>query len=142
MTEKLFRTEAEFSKHVIKLAHEYGWTVARFHRLPVPRDGKTQWRTPVGADGKGFPDLTLVRERLLYAELKIAPNKPDVNQQGWLDRLASAGCEVYCWTDRDLDRITATLRCAVTPIQLARLTIACNGDITHAREIAQMVKTA
>ena len=142
MTEKLFRSEAEFSKHVIKLAHEYGWTVARFHRLPVPRNGKTQWRTPVGADGKGFPDLTLVRERLLFAELKLAPGKPDVNQQAWLDKLTAAGCEAYCWNDRGLDQIEETLRIAITPSQLARLTLACDGDIDHAREIARMKKTA
>jgi hypothetical protein len=142
MTEKLFRTEAEFSKAVIKLAHDYGWTVSRFHRLPVPRDGKMQWRTPVGADGKGFPDLTLVRERLIFAELKLAPGKPNVDQQRWLDKLASAGCEAYCWTDRILDQIEETLHAAITPTQLARMTLACDGDIDQARAIALMKKTA
>lgn len=144
MTEKLFKTEAEFSKRVIKLAHDYGWTVARFHRLPTAHGNRDtpQWRTPVGADGKGFPDLTLVRERLIFAELKLAPGKPNVDQQRWLDKLSSAGCEAYCWNDRNLDKIEATLRAAFTPSRLARMTLACDGDINHAREIALMVKTA
>jgi hypothetical protein len=101
-----------------------------------------QWRTPVGADGKGFPDLTLVRERLVFAELKIAPGKPNVDQQRWLDKLAAAGCEAYCWTDRKLEAIEETQHAAITPAQLARMTLACDGDIDQARAIALMKKTA
>lgn len=142
MNTKVFKTEAEFSKHVIKLAHDYGWKVARFHRMPVPREGKTQWRTPVGADGKGYPDLTLVRERLLFAELKLRPNKPDVNQQRWHDWLTSAGCEAYVWNDGMLDEIEHLLRLALTPKSYARMLLACDGDVDQARDISRMVKAS
>jgi len=129
------KNEAELTKRVIALAHDYGWKVCRFHRMPVPRAGKTQWRTPVGADGKGWPDLTLCRERVVFAELKMWPKKPDVNQQAWLDWLRAAGQEAYVWTERDVEngRVDHVLKSAMTPLALARMTIACDGDAELAR---------
>lgn len=53
----------------------------------------------------GFPDRVLVRDRILYAELKRERTKPTDEQVRWLDKLASAGGEVYLWRPSDLDEI-------------------------------------
>lgn len=82
---------------VIDCARTLGWRVAHFR----PALTKHGWRTPVQADGKGYPDLTLVRERIIFAELKRQGEKPSVEQQQWLDALRAAGCEVYLWTPAD-----------------------------------------
>lgn len=60
-------TEAMFQIEIIELARILGWRVAHFR----PAQTRHGWRTPVAADGKGFPDLVLVRERVIYAELKV-----------------------------------------------------------------------
>lgn len=55
------------------------------------------WRTPVAADGKGFPDLVLVRDRIVVAEIKGSDRvKPE--QRAWLDAFRLAGTEAYVWT--------------------------------------------
>lgn len=134
--EKPFVDEAAFTKWAIQVAHTHGWKVARFHRLPT-RGGA--WRTPVGADAAGFPDLTCVRERLLFAELKIAPNKPTVDQVDWLERLHEGGVEAYVWNDRQLEEIERTFATVITPKRMARLTLAADGDIDHAAAVGKLL---
>ena len=53
----------------------------------------------------GYPDRTLVRERIIFAELKTDSGRPTAEQRDWLDRLARAGGEVYLWRPRDLPDI-------------------------------------
>jgi hypothetical protein len=113
--------EAELTKEVIRIAHDYGWLVCRFHRLPVPRAGRTEWRTAVGADGKGFPDLTLVRERIVYAELKMKGRYAKPEQRTWIAQLKRAGAEVYVWRDDDLPELERVLKVVLEPRRLARL---------------------
>lgn len=57
----------------------------------------------------GFPDRVLVRDRVVYAELKTAIGKPTDGQIEWLDGLARAGAEVYLWRPADLDEIARIL---------------------------------
>lgn len=57
----------------------------------------------------GFPDLTLVRDRCVFVELKRAGEKPRKDQVEWLDALARAGAEVYVWTLDDLHEIGRVL---------------------------------
>jgi len=140
MRERLFKNEAEFTKWLTEQAHKEEWMVARFHRLPTPGPGG-QWRTPVGADGKGWPDLILVRERVIAAELKIAPNKPDVNQLRWIEALREAGLETYVWTDRMCDEIVRTLTVQLDPQRMARLLLAADGDIDHSVSVAKLLAT-
>ena len=76
------------------------------------------WRTPVAADGKGFLDLTIAREadeyrtgRLIFAEVKIPPDKLRPEQQAWFNLLqATRKCEVYVWTPDDFDKIVQILQ--------------------------------
>ena len=99
-------TEAEFSKKVIKLARKHGWLVAHFHRAPTV---KGNWATPVAGDGKGFPDLVLVRERVMFVELKADRRYPGPDQRRWLERLRETEAEVYVWRPADLEEITDVL---------------------------------
>lgn len=57
----------------------------------------------------GFPDLVLVRDRVIYAEVKRAGEKPRPSQVDWLNALRSAGAEVYVWTEADYDEIAFIL---------------------------------
>jgi|SRR5215467_13943395 len=128
-----FKSESEFSKWCINKGHEYGWKVARFHRLPSP--GGEQWRTPFGADAKGWLDLTFCRERLVFAELKHGHASPTREQRQWIEWLRSAGQEVYLWKDTgDLGEIEAVLKHTMTPADIARITLDVDGPtIAYAR---------
>lgn len=78
-------SEAEWQRTVIECAQVNGWTVAHF------RPARTQrgWRTPVEADGAGFPDLVLARPpELLFVELKSDTGVVRPEQQRWLDALS------------------------------------------------------
>jgi hypothetical protein len=99
-------TETEFSTFVIDTAHLFGWKVAHFR----PARTKHGWVTPVAADGKGYPDLTMVRERVIFAELKVGRNKLSEEQASWVAALASAGAEIKVWRPEDEDLIVETLR--------------------------------
>jgi hypothetical protein len=59
---------------------------------------------------KGFPDLVLVRERVIFAELKTEKGKVTPNQQEWLDALKQANQEVYLWRPSDFDEIAGILQ--------------------------------
>lgn len=101
--------ETELQDAVIELARLLGYLVAHF------RPAKTDqgWRTPVQADGKGFPDLVLVgRGRVIYAELKNDVRKLEPEQRVWLDALHVCGAEVYVWrpTDYAAGAIDAVLK--------------------------------
>jgi hypothetical protein len=70
-------TESEFLDQVLQYAKLRGWRSAHF-RPAKTIDG---WRTPVSGDGKGFPDLLLVRgDRVIVAELKVGKNKLTLEQ--------------------------------------------------------------
>lgn len=53
----------------------------------------------------GYPDRTLVRERVVFAELKAEKGKLSDDQRDWMTALAKAGAEVYLWRPSDLDEI-------------------------------------
>lgn len=57
----------------------------------------------------GFPDLVLVRDRVVYAEIKRAGERPRPSQVDWLNALERAGAEVYVWTEDDYDEAGAIL---------------------------------
>jgi hypothetical protein len=66
----------------------------------------------------GFPDRVLVRERVIFAELKREKKVAtpiSAHQREWLDGLAMAGAEVYLWRPSDLDEIAAILSMRARP---------------------------
>lgn len=99
-------SENEWQRQVIDLAHLFGWKVAHFR----PAQTTKGWRTPVAADGAGWPDLVLVRERIIACELKRETGKLAPAQQEWLDALTAAGAETHVWRPSDLDAVAEVLR--------------------------------
>lgn len=91
------RTEAQLQSAVIALAQALGWRVAHF-RTARTRHG---WRTPVAADGNGFPDLVLVRERVIFAELKGAAGRLSAAQEDWGRALDGARAAWCVWRPTD-----------------------------------------
>src|SRR6266536_911398 len=95
-------SEAEFQRAVVEAAHLFGWRIAHF-RAAMTRHG---WRTPVAADGAGFPDCILVRgPRLLAVELKSETGQLRDEQRAWLAALAETSAEVYTWRPSSWDVI-------------------------------------
>jgi hypothetical protein len=89
-------TEKELQKLIIDVAHLFGWMVAHFRSVETKRQG---WQTPVQADGQGFPDLCLVRDRVVFVEVKVGYNKLSVHQERWRDRIIASGTEWYEWRE-------------------------------------------
>jgi hypothetical protein len=100
-------TEEQFQKTIIDLAHINGWTVAHFRKAQTKRGN---WITPVGGDGKGFPDLVLVRDRVIFAELKSDKGTLRPDQKIWRDKLLEAKQAWYMWKPKDWDIIVETLK--------------------------------
>jgi hypothetical protein len=98
-------TERDWQQTVIEAAQALGFKVAHFRPAKTARG----WRTPVQADGAGFPDLVMVRgERIIFAELKSDTGKISVDQEAWLEALGQAG-EAYVWRPRDWDSVVENL---------------------------------
>lgn len=86
--------ETDLQYAVIELAQLLRWRVAHFRPA---MNARGEWRTPVAADGKGWPDLVLVRDRVMYRELKSARGTLSVDQQDWMHALKLAGQDVDVW---------------------------------------------
>lgn len=85
---------AQLQKAIIDLGRQLGWRVAHFPPVQTERG----WRVPVGADGKGWPDLVLVRDRVLVMEVKGDGDYLKPEQELWLDAFRLAACEVFVAT--------------------------------------------
>ena len=98
-------TEAQLQRAVVELARLLGWRVAHF-RVAQTSKG---WRTPVAADGAGWPDLFLVRDRPVAVELKTERGKLRPDQAAWLRALLEAGVETYLVRPHLLDQLATVL---------------------------------
>jgi len=92
-------SEAELQEAVMAAAQQLGWRRAHFR----PAMTKHGWRTPVSGDGKGFPDLLLVKgDRLLVVELKAEKGVVSDEQKEWFAAFNGVPCvEVYLWQPAD-----------------------------------------
>jgi hypothetical protein len=52
----------------------------------------------------------LVRDRVVFAELKAANRKISSEQETWLAALRAAGAEAHCWRPSDWPAIEEELR--------------------------------
>ena len=104
-------TEAEFQAQIIELAHLRGWVVATFRPARVLVEGQETYRTAVGADGAGWPDLILAKPpRLLVVELKSEKGKLSPEQEAWLELLRQCmGVQVHVWRPSDWEEIVWVL---------------------------------
>jgi hypothetical protein len=96
-------TEQQLLDNVIELGHLFGWRIAHFR----PALTKHGWRTPVSADGQGFPDLVLVRDRVLFVELKAARGRMSPEQLDWAAALVNGSAEYHTW--RPIDWLDGTI---------------------------------
>lgn len=100
--------EADFQAVIVETARLSGWRVAHFCAART-KDGS--WKTPVTADGAGWPDLCMVRPpRIIFAELKSETGHLRPSQTEWLDVLRLLPqVEVFLWRPSDWDVVVATL---------------------------------
>jgi len=90
------RSESSFQAQVIRTARSLGWR--HYHTHDSRRSEP------------GFPDLVLVRERLVFVELKRSPGDHlSIAQRAWALDLVAAGAEVHCWDPAWWMRILAIL---------------------------------
>lgn len=92
---------------IVELAHLHGWTVAHFRNA---RTADGRHLTAVAYDAKGYPDLTLVRDRVVWIEVKGDGDRIRPDQRQWIDVLQGAGQEVHVvtpamWLAGDLDPV-------------------------------------
>lgn len=80
-------TERQLQDAVVELAQTLGWLT--YH----PFDSRHSTA--------GFPDLAMVRDRLIMAELKSDKGRVSRDQLTWNARLLAADVEAYIWRPRD-----------------------------------------
>lgn len=107
-------TERDLQTAVIEAAHLLGWHIAHFRPAHTARG----WRTPVEADGAGFPDLVMIHPRggLLIRELKAAKGQVSPEQAVWLDLFKRARLDGGVWRTDDwlTGAVELELRLSVT----------------------------
>ncbi len=105
-------TEEQFLEKVAEAARLWGWRRVHFRRAraPITKRNKSGWATPVEFDSKGFPDLVLVRGRVIFAELKSEKGKLTPEQIEWIDTLRNAGAEIYVWRPSQWEDVESILR--------------------------------
>jgi VRR-NUC domain len=91
-------TGGDVQQNAIDLAHLYHLLVAHFR----PAQTVKGWRTPVAADGKGWPDLVIAGPGgMLYREVKGEEDALTPEQEMWLAALRVAGADVAVWRPGD-----------------------------------------
>lgn len=99
-------TEQGFLRAVVALARLRGWRV--FHQRPART--AHGWRSAVQGDGRGFPDLILLRGNVIHAwELKTGRGKPTAEQEDWLQAFRDAGVDAKIVRPQDWPAIEAAL---------------------------------
>lgn len=81
-------TEKQFQEVVVKRARAHGWLV--YHTFDSRRSEP------------GFPDLVLVRDRIVFRELKTNQGRLSPYQSRFLAALKAAGADVGVWRPSDL----------------------------------------
>lgn len=89
-------TEKDWQAQVKDLAKRLGWK-RPYHTFDSRRSEP------------GFPDLVLVRDRVVFVELKRETGKLSDAQREWLTLLAKARAEVYIARPRDLQLLAQVL---------------------------------
>lgn len=104
----MFPDEAAFQAAVLDVAKTWGLRVAHFRKAKTARGN---WVTPVGADGKGFPDLLITGKRgILFREIKMPSGRLSPEQKMWGLWLHRAGQDWAVWKPEDWpDRIKIEL---------------------------------
>jgi VRR-NUC domain len=96
-------TEAQLQSAIIDLAHALGYEkVAHFRPALMMIHGELTYRTPVAADGKGFPDLNILgKGRVIYIECKSEKGRLSPEQEEWQREIRASGAEYYLFRPSD-----------------------------------------
>lgn len=99
------QSEKQFQEQVITTARQRGWHVVHFN------DSRRETKNGLvgDSDARGWPDLTLIRDRVLFRELKKVGGKLTVAQLEMLERLKGAGEDAGVWTPLDWPAIAEAL---------------------------------
>jgi hypothetical protein len=98
--------EDGFQGQVMELAQLRGWLVVHLENIQTAAGS---WTVGVSPDGEGFPDTLLVRDRIVFAELKTEEGRLSPKQKLWRDALRAAKQEYYLWRPRDFPLIERVL---------------------------------
>lgn len=90
-----WKKESLFQNSVVKAAKDLGWIC--YHTYNSFRSSP------------GFPDLVLVKDKVIFAELKMPRGKVTPSQELWAERLEQAGAEYHLWRPGDWDDIIEIL---------------------------------
>lgn len=88
--------EKDWQRQVNSLAQQLGWNRV-YHTYRSTRSDP------------GFPDLVLVRDRVVFLELKREAGRLSAAQREWLAALLDAGAEAYVARPRDLQLLAEIL---------------------------------
>lgn len=99
MTKRVPVRGKALQKAIIDLARLKGWRCAH---NPTIQDARGVWRTALAADARGFPDLILVRDRVIVVEVKGDGDTLKPEQEAWLQAFRDAGVDAYVWTPKSL----------------------------------------
>ncbi len=98
--------EDEWQAQIIEISQRLGWMVAHFR----PARTKDGWATPVSADGKGFPDLIMLKgERMIVIECKSEKGKVSPEQTVWLEAFAKVTRNVHTLRPSEWDELLEIL---------------------------------
>lgn len=89
-------TERDWQRTVVEYAHLRRWRTYHTH------DSRRS--------DPGFPDLVLVRDRIVLAELKSERGRMTKDQWAWHDQLLTAGVEVHLWRPSDWEQVREVLQ--------------------------------
>jgi hypothetical protein len=84
-------TENELLALVVRAAHNAGWAI----------DHVFEQQHYAHRTGKGWPDLILLRDRLLFRELKSETGRISADQQRIIAQLQRAGQDMAVWRPSD-----------------------------------------
>ena len=90
------KTEKQFQAQVIQVARICHWAV--YHTFDSRRSEP------------GFPDLVLVKDRVLFRELKTDKGRVSPAQKAWGVKLTDAGADWSIWRPAQLQAIYSELR--------------------------------
>ena len=88
-------TERQFQTRVLRIAKQFGWITYHTH------DSRRS--------DPGFPDLVLVRDRVLFRELKTETGRISEPQKAWGQALKRAGADFKIWRPGDMPVIIKEL---------------------------------
>lgn len=100
------KEEAEFQQDIVTLAQFFGWRVLWVRPVRIQRkDGSFYYETPVAANGKGWFDLFMVKERgnprILHVECKTDTGILEPDQIAWQQAVNAAGGAAVVWRPGD-----------------------------------------